>query len=259
MNASPTLPRLYHASPSYYSQIARLALVEAGIAFESHPIDIHRRRQNIEPDYVRMNPNMTVPTLVVGEKTLIESRDIVEFALGATEGDARRWVDRQYAFPIEELTFGKLLSWNPIARAMIPRTLAKQESQFRALAAQHPELASLYLRRAEVFAERVRTFDPARVAALWDERIGEARAHLDALEGALADGRATLIPAGYGPADVVWTVFLARLRFVHVGEEIARRPAVLRYAEAMFARPSFAAADVWTGVELMKLLHAWFD
>jgi glutathione S-transferase len=252
-------PTLYNAPPSYYSQIARLALVEAGIEFESVVIDIHRRRQNVEPDYVRLNPNMTIPTLVLPDKTLTESRDILDFALGAATGEAKTWVDRQYAYMIEELTFGKLTSWNPIARKMIPRTMASQEARLRELASQNPDLAETYLRRAEVFAQRHRTFDAEKVAGLWTERLAQAREHLDALERALADGRATLVPTGYGPADVVWTVFLARVRFIHIGEEIEKRPAVARYTEQMFARPSFAKSDVWTSIELLKLVHMWFD
>lgn len=252
-------PDLYHAPPSYYSQIARLALHEGNVVYTSHPIDIHRRRQNMEPDYVRLNPNMTVPTLVLPDRTIIESRDVVELSLGAAEDDAKAWVDRHYSFLIDELTFGRLVSWNPIARRMIPRTLGKNAARFRELAAEHPDLAPLYARRADVFDERARTFDASRVAALWGERLGEARDHLDALERALSDGRDTLVPSGYGPADVVWTVYLARLRMIHLDEEIARRPAVLRYAEAMFARPSFEAADVWKGMKLSKLLQLWFN
>ena len=106
---------------------------------------------------------------------------------------------------------------------------------------------------------RLSTFDASKVAGLWTERLGQAREHLDALERALSDGRTTLVSSGHGPADVVWTVFLARIRFIHLGEEIAKRPAVLRYTEEMFARPSFAKADVWTSIELLKLLHLWFD
>jgi glutathione S-transferase len=259
VSSSPIRATLYNAPPSYYSQIARLALAEGGIDYESVVIDIHRRRQNVEPAYVRLNPNMTIPTLVLPDKTLTESRDILDFALGAASGEAKAWVDRQYAYMIEELTFGKLTSWNPIARKMIPRTMASQEARLRELAAQNPDLSEAYLRRAEVFARRHRTFDAEKAAGLWTERLGEAREHLDALERTLADGRSTLVTSGYGPADVVWTVFLGRMRFIHLHEEIEKRPAVMRYTEAMFARPSFAKADVWTSIELLKLLHMWFD
>ena len=106
--------RLYHAASSYYSSIARLALVEAGVAFTSVPLDIHRRMAQFEPGYARLNPNMTVPTLVLDGRTLSESRDIVLFAFGDRGDDdaTRRWLDEHYAFPIDELTFSWLLRWN---------------------------------------------------------------------------------------------------------------------------------------------------
>lgn len=255
---SQHLPRLYHTASSYYSMIARLALTEANIAFESHPVDIHRRRQQFAPDYVRMNPNMTVPTLVLSDRLLSESRDILEYALGSPEAEAATWVDRQYAYPIEELTFGRLLSWNPLARKMIPRTLGATEVHLRALAREHPDLAPLYERRARVFEGRKRTFDAGAVAGLYDARLAQMKAHLDALEETLKHGRATLVPSGYGPADVVWTVFLARVLFIRLGKEIEHRPCVARYAAAMFARPSFKQADVWDRIDPIKLFHQLF-
>lgn len=257
---SPERPTLYHASSSYYSMIARLALAEAGVAYASHPVDIHRRAQQFEPDYVRLNPNMTVPTLALGDRALFESRDILAHAFPRQgEGEARAWVDRQYGFAVEELTFGWFLSWNPLARLMIPRSLASIEKRLRELAVAHPDLAAQYTRRAEVFAGRVRTFDPDAATALYEDRLRQAREHLDALDAALSDGRATLVTDAYGPADVVWTVFLARMRFVHLGAEVEKRPAVARYAEAMFHRPSFAQADVWASIDALKLLHQMFD
>lgn len=253
-----SLPTLYHAPSSYYSMIARLALAEAGIEYTSRIVDIHRRRQNILPDYARIQPNLSVPAMTVEGRTLVESRQILEHALGDGGAEGRPWIDRHYGFEVEDLTFGRLLAWNPLARRAIPRTLAKQEAKLRALALENPDLAEVYLRRAEVFTRRQRNFDPATVAGLFAKRRAEACAHLDALEAALGDGRATLVEGAYGPADVVWTVFLARIRFARLGEEITRRPAVERYTARMFARPSFTQADVWESVHLGAMLRQLF-
>jgi tetrachloro-p-hydroquinone reductive dehalogenase len=255
-------PRLYHAPSSYYSMIARLALVEAGEPFVAVKLDIHRKKEQLEPAYVRKNPNMTVPTLEVDSVILTESRDILFHALAPkghpTDDSVRAWVDRHYGFPIDELTFGWLLGWNPLARAAIPRQLGAIEAKLRHLADEHPDLADAYRARADVFAGRVRTFDPKAIAGLFAERARTALAHLDALEGALADGRATLVPPAYGPADVVWTAFLARLCFIRRRAEIDRRPAVARYAAAMFARPSAKTADLWLSLDPLKLVRQWF-
>ncbi|MGH7040993.1 MAG: glutathione S-transferase family protein, partial [Acetobacteraceae bacterium] len=60
-------PRLYHTPSSYYSMIARLALAEGGVAWEPVFVDIHFRMSQQRPDYVRLNPGMTVPTLVLAD------------------------------------------------------------------------------------------------------------------------------------------------------------------------------------------------
>ena len=109
----PEAMRLYHAPPSYYSMIARLALAETGIAYRSTILDIHLRQQQFDPHYVRLNPNMTVPTLVAGDATYTDSRDILELACPAkADSDTQRWLDRLYAFPVEDLTMGGWLVRN---------------------------------------------------------------------------------------------------------------------------------------------------
>ncbi len=83
--------------------IARLALIEGGIAYESVVVDIHLKMVQQQPDYVRLNPNMTVPTLVLADRNLDQSRDIAEYALGVSEatldGDTRTWLDLHYGYP----------------------------------------------------------------------------------------------------------------------------------------------------------------
>jgi glutathione S-transferase len=250
-------PRLYHAPSSYYSMIARLALKEGGIIYEPVFMDIHVHASQQQPDYVRLNPNMTVPTLVLPDRVLDESRDIAEFALDAPEAaraDTKAWVDLHYSFPIEELTFGGILAKNPLARIMIPKLLASAERRLLRYAAAYPDLAELYKARAAVFAERLRIFSPDEIIRLSETRRNEAIGFLDRLENALSDGRAVLVPPAYGVADVVWTVFLGRMEFAGLGAEVAKRRALARYWQEMQARPSFAAADIWTRMHVLRLI-----
>ncbi|MEO8797701.1 MAG: glutathione S-transferase family protein [Polyangiaceae bacterium] len=248
-------PRLYNAPSSYYSMIARLALVEAKVPFTSVKLDIHRRREQLSPAYARLNPNMTVPTLELADRVLTDSRDITLHAFpGATDDASTRWLDRHYDFSIEELTFGWMLLRNRLARWVVPRQLASIEGRLREYANANPDLSERYLRRAEVFAERRRTFDPAAASTLYAMRMREARERLDELDDALADEREVLVGGVYGPADVVWTVFLARIRFIGEGDEIERRPALSRWARAVFGRASFREADVWARLAPLKLL-----
>ena len=252
---SAATPRLYHTASSYYSMIARLALAEGGIAHERIFVDIHFRLGQQQPDYVRINPGMTVPTLMLADRILDQSRDIAEYSLGSTpDRETKTWLDLHYGYPIEELTFGGILARNPLARIMIPKRLEATRRQLLALAAKNPDLASVYEARAAVFAERVRTFEPDAVVKLSERRRTEAIGFMDRLEQTLRDGRAALVPPAYGVADVVWTVFLGRMEFAGLGAEIRKRPALARYWGAMQARPSFSAADVWTKFHVGRLI-----
>lgn len=257
-HSSGVKPRLYTTPSSYYSMIARLALAEGGIAHESVFVDIHLRMSQQEPDYVRLNPNMTVPTLVLADRILDQSRDIAEYALGVSEAtldeETKAWLDSHYAYPIEELTFGGILARNPLARIMIPKRLAATHRSLLERAAANPGLAELYEARAAVFAQRVRTFNPDAVIRLSQSRRAETIGFMDRLEQTLHDGRAVLVPPGYGVADVVMTVFLARMEFAGLGAEIPKRPALVRYWRAMQARPSFSAADIWTKLHVFRLI-----
>jgi tetrachloro-p-hydroquinone reductive dehalogenase len=249
---------LYHAPSSYYSMIARFALAENGVAYRPVFVDIHRRLDQLAPDYVRLNPGMTTPTLVAPGRVLTESRDIAEFAYGfgpgETDPETRAWLDLHYAFPIEELTFGRLLARNGLARLIVPRRLAAARRRSVALAAAHPDLAKLYERRADVYASRLLGFDPHLIAALAERRSQEAIALIDRLDAALSDGRETLVGSRFGLADVVWAVFLARMELSGLGAEIPKRPAVARYWSASRARPGFALADIWTRLKFERLL-----
>ena len=250
--------RLYHTPSSYYSMIARLALIEGGIAYESVVVDIHLKMVQQQPDYVRLNPNMTVPTLVLPDRILDQSRDIAAYALDVSEatidGDTKAWLDLHYGYEVEQLTFGKLLASNPLARIVIPKRLESVRRRLLERAAQNPDLAKVYEERAAVFAGRIRAFDPAAVVRLSEKRRAEAIGFMDGLEQTLHDGRAVLVPPAYGVADVVWTVFLARMEFVGMGAELQKRPALARYWRAMQARPSFAPADIWTKLHVFRLI-----
>ncbi len=250
-------PVLYHAPSSYYSMIARLALAEGGVDYERVFVDILLRGTQHSAAYARLNPEMTVPSLVLGARVLTQSRAVVEWALGAGEGarggEIGYWMDLAYSFAVDELTFGGLLARHAVARAVIPARLAAARRRLVRRAGEWPDLADVYTRRAAVFAERERVFAPAGAGRLFAARCGEACGLLDQLERRLGDGRGVLVGAVYSGADVVWTVFLARLVFVGLAGEIACRAGVARYWGAMRGRGSFAAADVWTRLRVGRV------
>ena len=69
---------LYHGMASTCSKKVRLCLYEKGIAFESHLLDLQKFEQH-RPDYLALNPNGVVPTLVHRDRPIIESSVIIEY------------------------------------------------------------------------------------------------------------------------------------------------------------------------------------
>ena len=69
---------LYHNGPSTCSQKVRLILELKKLDYESKIIDLMSGEQH-DPEYVKLNPNHVVPTLVVNNMALIESSLINEY------------------------------------------------------------------------------------------------------------------------------------------------------------------------------------
>ena len=69
---------LYHGMASTCSKKVRLCLYEKGVAFESRLLDLQKFEQHA-PEYLAINPNGVVPSLVMNGKPVIESSIIIEF------------------------------------------------------------------------------------------------------------------------------------------------------------------------------------
>ena len=69
---------LYHSDTAVCAAKVRLTLAEKGLAFESRLMDLHKGDQ-FQPDYLALNPNGVVPTLIHDGQVLIESTVINEY------------------------------------------------------------------------------------------------------------------------------------------------------------------------------------
>ena len=69
---------LYHYWNAVCGQKSRLCVVEKGVAWTSRHLQIFRQ-ENLEPDYLALNPNGVVPTLVHDGRVLVESSIINEY------------------------------------------------------------------------------------------------------------------------------------------------------------------------------------
>jgi len=113
---------LYHAELSPCAHKVRIALEDRKIPFESHQIDL-MQKENLRPDYLKLNPKGLVPTLVHGDDVVTESTVICEYLEDVVEdrplmpsspsGRARvrywtKWVDEQLHPNTMPLLFGGL-------------------------------------------------------------------------------------------------------------------------------------------------------
>jgi len=69
---------LYHAPHSTCSQKVRMVLHEKDVKFDEVRIDLGKKEQ-LKPDYLKLNPNGVVPTLVDDGTPIIESSVICEY------------------------------------------------------------------------------------------------------------------------------------------------------------------------------------
>ena len=69
---------LYHSAHSTCSQKVRLCLAEKGLDWTPHELHF-ASRDHLQPEYLRLNPNGVVPTLVHDGEPVIESSVICEY------------------------------------------------------------------------------------------------------------------------------------------------------------------------------------
>lgn len=69
---------LYHGTTSVCSVKVRLVFEEKGVAYDGELLDLRKGDQH-KPDYVKINPNHVVPTLIDDGKIVLESTLIMEY------------------------------------------------------------------------------------------------------------------------------------------------------------------------------------
>jgi GSH-dependent disulfide-bond oxidoreductase len=76
---------LYHWEPNANSGKPMLALMEKGVAFHSHYLDLLNFDQH-QPAYLAINPQGTIPAMTHGTRVLTESTAIMEYVDEAFDG-----------------------------------------------------------------------------------------------------------------------------------------------------------------------------
>lgn len=229
---------LYHANHSTCSQKVRLCLAEKGLDYESHLIDLGAKDQ-LAPDYLKINPNGVVPTLIHDGRTVIDSSVICEYldevfpdpALSPADPHARAemraWMRYFEEVPTAAVRFP---SFN---MAFLPRFDGLDDDQFDA------QQANVRPLRKGFFKRMGRTgFSDADIEDSF-EQIKKTAARMDV---ALANGP-WLLGEMYSLADIVIAPLIDRmadLGFAYLWED--DHPRVADWYARLQARPAFETA-----------------
>ncbi|QUS35707.1 glutathione S-transferase family protein [Falsirhodobacter algicola] len=230
---------LYHGSATVCSQKVRLAFAELNVPYTSKLLDLGKGDQ-FRPDYLALNPEAVVPTLVDGDLIVVESSLIIEYldrekggrALSpsdpAAEVAASHWLLR---------TLGvhsaiNALSFATAARDKMRATQTAEEIEHHI--SQMPDLLEQEKRRSLIQGGLA---SPHVTHALQTLR----RTFAD-MQKALLTGE-WLLGAEFSKADVAIVAYIDRLE--RLGFErlwTAEYPKVGTWLQAMRARPSYDVA-----------------
>ena len=211
MTAPAKTLALWHEWNSVHSYKVRIVLAEKGLAWTSHPLEL-LRFEHLAPDYLAINPDGVVPTLMHEGRALCDSTPICEYldecfvAPALMPADARRRLQvRRWLKYHDDIAHAAVrdasfqLLYKPVLAAM-PRL------ELEALVARHPR------------PERRRKFlDGANTQIDWDVLLASSRASLTVArrinarleEG--AGGQRWLEGEAFTLADVAMAPFAERI------------------------------------------------
>lgn len=252
---------LYSSPSSYYSMIARLALYEGNIPFDIHYMDIHITKEQLKPWYMALNPAMTVPTLVDGDRLWTDSRDILQWA--ATHA-GEQWCDAdpalsqnieavvaaQYDVVIEDLTFAKAMVRFPLLHHLFPRVL---RSIIRQLEKDLSTTSDVKAVQDKILLN-IKRLDYFTDGNLEDKLVAQRACARHFLEKLPPTPTSLLFGEKPSSADIVTAVFFGRLNMIGEYELVSPYPLLMEWFERMQQRPAFQKADIWLRFKPWRIL-----
>lgn len=227
---------LYDTPGSPCARRVRIVLLEKGLSWTTRIVDLTRMEQK-RPEYLALNPNGVVPTLVHDDRVVYESNVITEYVDAVFPGPR--------LYPADPWAAAQAKMWQAFELGM-----AKEYRPLMYLRIIGP--LDRHRPRDEVLADARRsTDDPAHldwVARVYDGTAvseGEAahlgsllRQRLDRLDAALA-GRDFLVGDEFSIADVSVLPRVAMYPIVGLPLEPADHPNVCAWVARLHDRPSF--------------------
>ncbi len=198
--------KLYYASQTRAGR-PRWLLEEIGAPYELVRLELPKGDQK-KPEYLKINPNGTVPALVDGDLALFESAAICQYL-------ADKFPDKRLAPPIGTPARARYYQWIHFAMSGL-----------------EPPLLT-------IFMHTVMKPEAQRLPVLVDEARTQLKQVLGVLDQALA-GRTTIVGDEFTAADVMIASTLGWARMMGlIGTD---QPNVTAYLDRMLARPAMQRA-----------------
>ena len=230
--------KLYHANHSTCSQKVRLCLAEKGLDWESELVNL-ATNEHLTPEYLALNPNGVVPTLIHDGAVITDSGVICEY-LEEVFSDVpllpsepkERAIVRAWIRYLDEVPTAavRVPSFN---MAFLPRYDGLDDNAFQ------KEQADIRPLRKHFYEKMGRKgFDDNEV----DNALEQLSATISRMEARLQDNP-WLSGAELGLADFIATPLMDRLDDLNLDELWQKSsPRVTDWFERLRSRPSFAKA-----------------
>ncbi|HKT74077.1 MAG TPA: glutathione S-transferase family protein [Steroidobacteraceae bacterium] len=240
------LPTLYHFSYSTCSQKVRMALAEKGQDFDSREVNLLAGEQH-QPEYVRLNPDHVVPTMVHRGEVLTESTLINAYIDEAFPGVRLRSAD-----PVENYRAAAII------QHVDTRLHGKITAVFSHGVVTHAIIRSRPPAAVEAYLEAIPNPEERRLRASLIEHGTQAPEMAPAVVAMVAFfarlesllGKQPWLSGGsFGLADICVLPYVARLSELRLGAfwSDGAAPRVERWLATMTERPSFEMAFTrWT-------------
>ena len=246
---------LYDSALSPCAQKVRLVLHEKGLPFEAKPVDL-TKKENLQPEYLALNPKGVVPTIIENGAVVTESSIIIEYLddahpsppLRPVEADKRARMRSWIRAVDDELhPSNGAITWPILVLPTLYSQMGGDRTKVEAIVAKVPDRARRE-RQMRFIAQGLDAPDTAQALAV----ISKV---LDRMESALG---ANLWIAGpnYSLADAALTPYLQTFAQFGLWDLVCgHRPNVLAWFDRIRARPSFTASihqsvpeETWAGI-----------
>lgn len=230
---------LYNAPQSTCSQRVRFVLQAKGLTFDEQKLDLFSGDQ-LKPDYLKLNPNGVVPTLVHDGHVIIDSSVIIEY-LDEVFLHGERFVPEDPVARAKMRALMRFIDEVPTPAIRVPsyniafvryfRSMSEEE--FRALAESKPL-------RKEFLLSMGRTGFPEEEMNKAMDRLARALVRMD--QAISAHGGTWLLGERLTLADIAIMPVIVRMDDIRLAHMWDGKATIARWLEAIRAHPAFARA-----------------